>query len=162
MTEASPFFLPCFALKQGHVTVVLHIEILVVLNYERDYARDNSTALFSIFSSADGDYIVTTMTKAVLHQDGKVVWTPPVIFKSSCEIDVEFFPFDEQSCFLKFGSWTFDGYQVSASLNSHTHSTFFSFLLSPHFSLKLKCPREKNNISSSISFSIPTFFSFSS
>jgi hypothetical protein len=24
------------------------------------------------FSSADGDYIVTTMTKAILHHDGKV------------------------------------------------------------------------------------------
>ena len=62
--------------------------------------------------SADGDYIVTTMTKAILHHDGKVVWNPPAIFKSSCEIDVEFFPFDQQTCFLKFGSWTFDGFQV--------------------------------------------------
>ena len=52
------------------------------------------------------------MTKAILHHDGKVVWTPPAIFKSSCEINVEFFPFDEQTCFLKFGSWTFDGFQV--------------------------------------------------
>ena len=65
------------------------------------------------FLSADGDFIVTTMTKAVLHWDGRVVWTPPVIFSSSCEIDVEFFPFDEQACFLKLGSWTHDGYQVS-------------------------------------------------
>lgn len=65
-----------------------------------------------IFDSADGDYIVTTMTKAILHYDGRVVWTPPAIFKSSCEINVEFFPFDEQECFLKFGSWTFDGFQV--------------------------------------------------
>ena len=65
--------------------------------------------------SADGDFIVTTMTKAVLHWDGKVVWTPPVIFSSSCEIDVEFFPFDEQACFLKLGSWTHDGYQVGCN-----------------------------------------------
>ena len=62
--------------------------------------------------SADGDYIVKTMTKAILHFNGIVVWTPPAIFKSSCEIDVEFFPFDRQTCFLKFGSWTFDGFQV--------------------------------------------------
>ena len=55
---------------------------------------------------------MTTMTKAILHWDGTVKWTPPAIFKSSCEIDVEFFPFDEQTCFLKFGSWTFDGFQV--------------------------------------------------
>lgn len=66
----------------------------------------------ALYNNADGDFIVTTMTKAVLHSDGRVVWTPPVIFSSSCEIDVEFFPFDEQACFLKLGSWTHDGYQV--------------------------------------------------
>ena len=74
-----------------------------------------SINIISFHSSADGDFIVTTMTKAVLHSDGRVVWTPPVIFSSSCEIDVEFFPFDEQACFLKLGSWTHDGYQVSNS-----------------------------------------------
>lgn len=65
-----------------------------------------------LYNNADGDYIVKTMTKAILHFNGIVVWTPPAIFKSSCEIDVEFFPFDRQTCFLKFGSWTFDGFQV--------------------------------------------------
>lgn len=63
-------------------------------------------------NSADGEYVVTTMTKAILHHTGKVVWTPPAIFKSSCEIDVRYFPFDQQTCFMKFGSWTYDGFQV--------------------------------------------------
>lgn len=62
--------------------------------------------------SADGEYVVTTMTKAVLQHTGKVHWTPPAIFKSSCEIDVRYFPFDQQTCFMKFGSWTYDGNQV--------------------------------------------------
>ena len=64
------------------------------------------------------------MTKAILHHDGKVVWTPPAIFKSSCEIDVEFFPFDTQTCHLKFGSWSFDGFQVFIN---HIIVMFFSW-----------------------------------
>ena len=32
----------------------------------------------------------------------------PGIFKSSCAIDVTYFPFDSQNCTLKFGSWTED------------------------------------------------------
>ncbi|KAJ8947687.1 hypothetical protein NQ314_008564 [Rhamnusium bicolor] len=65
-----------------------------------------------LYNNADGEYVVTTMTKAVLRHTGKVLWTPPAIFKSSCEIDVRYFPFDQQTCFMKFGSWTYDGNQI--------------------------------------------------
>ena len=65
--------------------------------------------------SADGHYEVTLMTKATLHPNGLVYWEPPAIFKSSCTMDVEFFPFDRQLCRMKFGSWTYDGYQASAA-----------------------------------------------
>lgn len=41
-----------------------------------------------------------------------VFWEPPAIYKSSCEMNVEYFPYDEQSCFMKFGSWTYNGAQV--------------------------------------------------
>ncbi|XP_063223428.1 acetylcholine receptor subunit alpha-like 1 [Bacillus rossius redtenbacheri] len=65
-----------------------------------------------LYNNADGNYEVTIMTKAILHHTGKVTWKPPAIYKSFCEIDVEYFPFDEQTCFMKFGSWTYDGYMV--------------------------------------------------
>jgi hypothetical protein len=61
------------------------------------------------------------MTKAILHHTGKVVWKPPAIYKSFCEIDVEYFPFDEQTCFMKFGSWTYDGYLVSNNIPSYRY-----------------------------------------
>ncbi|XP_060527785.1 acetylcholine receptor subunit alpha-L1 [Cylas formicarius] len=60
-----------------------------------------------LYNNADGEYVITTMTKAVLKFTGKIQWTPPAIFKSSCEIDVRYFPFDQQTCFMKFGSWTY-------------------------------------------------------
>lgn len=58
--------------------------------------------------SADGDFAVTHLTKAQLFYDGKIKWMPPAIYKSSCSIDVTFFPFDQQNCKMKFGSWTYD------------------------------------------------------
>ncbi|XP_043287466.1 acetylcholine receptor subunit alpha-like 1 [Venturia canescens] len=65
-----------------------------------------------LYNNADGNYEVTIMTKAILHHSGKVTWKPPAIYKSFCEINVEYFPFDQQTCFMKFGSWTYDGYTV--------------------------------------------------
>ncbi|GIY29810.1 acetylcholine receptor subunit alpha-like 1 [Caerostris extrusa] len=65
-----------------------------------------------LFNNADGNYEVTLMTKATVYYSGEIVWKPPALYKSTCEIDVEYFPFDEQSCLMKFGSWTYDGYEV--------------------------------------------------
>ncbi len=52
------------------------------------------------------------MTKATVYYNGAIVWQPPAIYKSSCAIDTEYFPFDEQTCSLKMGSWTYSGFQV--------------------------------------------------
>ncbi|KAL3974129.1 beta-1,3-galactosyltransferase 1 [Sarotherodon galilaeus] len=61
-----------------------------------------------LYNNADGDFAVTHFTKAHLFYDGQIKWMPPAIYKSSCSIDVTFFPFDQQSCKMKFGSWTYD------------------------------------------------------
>ena len=34
------------------------------------------------------------------------------LFQSTCKIDITWFPFDDQQCDLKFGSWTYSGWQV--------------------------------------------------
>jgi|FrelakmetLWP11LW_1041352.scaffolds.fasta_scaffold79785_1 hypothetical protein len=77
--------------------------------------------LFRVFLSADGSYEVTLMTKATVLWNGAVIWQPPAIYKSSCAIDVEFFPYDIQTCMLKVGSWTYDGFQVELMKFSKTY-----------------------------------------
>ncbi|XKL62063.1 hypothetical protein PGB90_001896 [Kerria lacca] len=65
-----------------------------------------------LYNNADGNFEVTLMTKATLKYNGEVEWIPPAIYKSYCEMNVLYFPFDEQRCLLKFGSWTYNGFQV--------------------------------------------------
>jgi len=62
--------------------------------------------------SADGKYEVSYKPNVVIYSHGEVLWIPPAIYKSSCTIDVQYFPFDQQECKMKFGSWTFNGDQV--------------------------------------------------
>jgi len=66
--------------------------------------------------SADGKYEVSYKPNVVIYSHGEVLWIPPAIYKSSCTIDVQYFPFDQQECQMKFGSWTFNGDQVSLSI----------------------------------------------
>ncbi|XP_032959686.1 neuronal acetylcholine receptor subunit beta-3 isoform X4 [Rhinolophus ferrumequinum] len=56
------------------------------------------------------------MTKVIVKSNGTVIWTPPASYKSSCTMDVTFFPFDRQNCSMKFGSWTYDGTMVDLVL----------------------------------------------
>jgi hypothetical protein len=57
-------------------------------------------------------------TNAIVQHTGNVTWLSAVIFKSSCSINVRYFPFDEQTCDLIFASWTFDGYFLDINVNS--------------------------------------------
>lgn len=55
-------------------------------------------------------------TKALLKFDGTITWVPPAIFKSSCPMDITYFPFDYQNCSMKFGSWTYDKAKIDLVL----------------------------------------------
>ena len=56
-------------------------------------------------------------SNAMVDFTGVVFWSPPVRLLSSCKVDITFFPFDEQVCGLKFGSWTYDQAQVKTVLD---------------------------------------------
>ena len=50
---------------------------------------------------------------AVIEYTGIVDYLPPVMLESTCEIAISDFPFDEQNCSLKFGTWTYDESKIN-------------------------------------------------
>ena len=74
-------------------------------------------------------------TKVILTSDGGCSWFAPTILRSGCNIDITYFPFDDQMCELKFGSWTYHGLEVnivqmrdSADLNFYMKSSEFELI----------------------------------
>ena len=68
--------------------------------------------LFSASEAFDGTY----PTNVVVTSHGLCTYIPPGIFLSSCPIDITWFPFDDQDCEMKFGSWTYNGFKVASIL----------------------------------------------
>lgn len=64
---------------------------------------------------ADEESAGAPSTNVKLRYNGEIVWDSPAITKSTCVVDVSYFPFDWQQCNLTFGSWTYNGNQVCSS-----------------------------------------------
>ena len=55
-------------------------------------------------------------THILVEKNGDVLWVPPGHFKAYCRLKLRNWPFDTQSCQLKFGSWTSHGNQIDLHL----------------------------------------------
>uniref|UniRef100_A0A8C2Q1J8 Cholinergic receptor nicotinic alpha 9 subunit n=1 Tax=Cyprinus carpio TaxID=7962 RepID=A0A8C2Q1J8_CYPCA len=69
-----------------------------------------------LYNKADDDFSGPVDTNVVLRYNGEITWDTPAITKSSCVVDVSYFPFDSQQCNLTFGSWTYNGNQVDIAM----------------------------------------------
>ena len=50
--------------------------------------------------------------KVSVSSSGELMWVSPYHIRTSCTIDTFWFPFDDQECLLKFGSWTYNGFKL--------------------------------------------------
>ncbi|CAK8674548.1 unnamed protein product [Clavelina lepadiformis] len=62
-----------------------------------------------VYNSAVDTFDKTLQTNVIVYDDGHVEWLPPGLYVTTCDVDITYFPFDEQKCKIKFGSWTYHG-----------------------------------------------------
>ncbi|XP_068083459.1 neuronal acetylcholine receptor subunit alpha-7 [Anabrus simplex] len=98
-----------------------------------------------MYNSADEGFDGTYHTNVVVKHNGSCLYVPPGIFKSTCKIDITWFPFDDQHCDMKFGSWTYDGNQLDLVLNSEEGGDLSDFITNGEWYL-LGMPGKKNTI----------------
>lgn len=68
------------------------------------HTRMNTILFISafLFRNTTGTY----PTNVVVRSNGSCLYVPPGIFKSTCKIDITWFPFDDQRCEMKFGMFS--------------------------------------------------------
>ncbi|XP_038588470.1 acetylcholine receptor subunit delta-like [Micropterus salmoides] len=71
----------------------------------------------------DAQFQVAYYSNVLVDSTGLCYWLPPAIFRSSCSINVNYFPFDWQNCTLKFTSLTYNAKEISMLLKTENHLT---------------------------------------
>ncbi len=66
-----------------------------------------------LYNTAENPLTELDYSRAIVDFQGNVIWSRPGIITSTCSFDLTLFPFDEQYCYLKFGSWSYDGNQLN-------------------------------------------------
>lgn len=74
------------------------------------------------YNAADYDAVNPhkCITDIVVTSNGECTWIPPMNLKTVCKIDDTA---DEQSCKMKFGSWTYNGFKINLELQSDSADT---------------------------------------
>ena len=76
-----------------------------------------------MYHSASEKFDSTYPVNIIVWENGKCKYGPPAIFQSTCEIDMTWFPFDEQECKLKFGSWTYHNASININISEGSNSS---------------------------------------
>uniref|UniRef100_A0A8D2CT47 Acetylcholine receptor subunit epsilon n=1 Tax=Sciurus vulgaris TaxID=55149 RepID=A0A8D2CT47_SCIVU len=63
-------------------------------------------------NNIDGQFGVAYDANVLIYEGGYVSWLPPAIYRSTCAMEVTYFPFDWQNCSLIFRSQTYSAKEV--------------------------------------------------
>ncbi|XP_076792550.1 acetylcholine receptor subunit epsilon isoform X2 [Arvicanthis niloticus] len=64
-------------------------------------------------NNIDGQFGVAYDSNVLIYEGGCVSWLPPAIYRSTCAVEVTYFPFDWQNCSLIFRSQTYNAEEVN-------------------------------------------------
>ncbi|XP_026502083.1 acetylcholine receptor subunit epsilon-like isoform X1 [Terrapene carolina triunguis] len=84
-------------------------------------------------NNIDGQFEIAYYANVLVYPGGAMYWLPPAIYRSTCAIEVTYFPFDWQNCSLVFQSQTYSANEVELqlSINEETARPFDEIDIDP-------------------------------
>ena len=82
------------------------------LNTNPDYGLFIWTPDIYLYNTAEKPMTELDFPKANVYSDGSIFWSRPGLIKSTCIFNLTYFPYDQQTCKLKFGSWAYDSTEI--------------------------------------------------
>jgi len=81
------------------------------LSLKTDHEYDMSIWVPDIYlyNTAENPLENLALTNAIVHSNGDILWSRPGMITSTCSFHLQDFPYDQQNCTLKFGSWSYSG-----------------------------------------------------
>ncbi|XP_067928131.1 neuronal acetylcholine receptor subunit alpha-10-like [Watersipora subatra] len=62
--------------------------------------------------------LVENKFRVSIYSDGSIFWVPGGKYYTNCELDISYFPFDDQKCELHFTNWAYNGNQMNLSVQA--------------------------------------------
>ena len=66
-------------------------------------------SILVVHCSVSSEFVGLKEYRPNIYPDGTVYYNFPSVLESICTVDVERFPYDEQTCKMLFGSWAYHG-----------------------------------------------------
>lgn len=79
----------------------------ITFNSDPEYETSIWTPDIILYNDANIDSNNLKYTRVMVESNGDVFWSRPGSINSICDFDLEKYPYDRQTCLLKFGSWTY-------------------------------------------------------
>uniref|UniRef100_T1K349 Uncharacterized protein n=1 Tax=Tetranychus urticae TaxID=32264 RepID=T1K349_TETUR len=98
-----------------------------------------------LYNSADERIDSSYPANVEVRQNGSCAWLPPGIYRSTCKIDITWFPFDDQQCKMKFGSWSYQGDSLDLRLMDEQGGDLSTYIVNGEWIL-LGMPGVRNNV----------------
>ena len=80
-----------------------------------------------LYNTAESPMENLHYSRAIIYSNGDIIWSRPGIITSTCHFDLEFFPYDQQTCYLKFGSWTYHAAELDLSTKNNDNMDLSNF-----------------------------------